>query len=73
MTGKLVLVRFSLAGNLEKLSNGGSVAMDSVMKSNIVTRLKIISGLRKNLQNHRRVPVCPNKQFEEGYWKDFHK
>jgi hypothetical protein len=73
MTGKLVLARFSLAGNLEKLSNGGSVAMDSVMKSNTVTRFKIISGLGNNLQNHRRVPVCPNKQFEEGSWKDFHK
>ncbi len=44
MTGKLVLARFSLAGNLKKLSNGGSVAMDSVMKSNSVTCFKIISG-----------------------------
>jgi hypothetical protein len=25
-----------------------------------------------SLQNHRRVSVCRNKQFEEGYWKDFH-
>ncbi len=29
-----------------------------VMKSNTVTRFKIISGLRNSLQNHRRVPVC---------------
>jgi hypothetical protein len=24
------------------------------------------------LQNHRRLPECRNKHFEEGYWKDFH-
>jgi hypothetical protein len=41
-----------------------------VMKSNTVTRSKIISGLRYSLQNHRWVPVCHNKQFEEGCWKD---
>ena len=55
--------------------DGGSVAMDSVMKTKKYrgnTRFKIISGLRNSLQNHRRVPVCRNKQFEEGYWKDFH-
>ncbi len=34
------------------------------MKSNTVTRFKIISGLRNSSQNHRRVPVCWNKQFE---------
>ena len=71
MTGKLVLAIFSLAGNLEKLSNGGSVAMESVMKSNTVTRFKIISGLRNSLQNYKRGPVCRKMQFEEGYWKDF--
>ncbi len=47
-----------------KSPNGGSVAVDSVMKSNTVTHFKIISGLRNSLQK---------KQFEEGYWKDFHK
>jgi hypothetical protein len=68
---KLVLLRLSLAGNQEKHlcpsmgSNRGSVAMDSVMKSNTVTRFKIISGLRNSFQNHRQVPVCRNKQFEE--------
>jgi hypothetical protein len=72
MTGKLVLLSLSLAGNLENSPNGGSVAMDSVMKSNTVTRCKIISGLQNRLQNHRRVSVCRNKQFEEGYLKDFH-
>ncbi len=61
-----------MAGNLEKSPNGESVVMDSAMESNTVTRFKIISGLRNRLQNHRRVPVCRNKQFEEGYWKDFH-
>ncbi len=34
--------------------------------------LQIISGLQNTLQNHRRVPVCRNKQFEMVYWKDFH-
>jgi hypothetical protein len=52
--------------------NRGSVALDSVIKSNTVTRFKIISGLQNSLQNHRRVPVCRNRQFEEVYWKDFH-
>jgi len=42
-----------------------------LMKSNTVTRLKIISGLRNNVQYQRRLPVCRNQQFEEGYWKDF--
>jgi hypothetical protein len=72
MTGKLVLPRLSLVGNLEKSPTGGSVAVDSVMKSNTVTLFTIISGLRNILQNHRRVPECRKKQFEEGYWKDFH-
>jgi hypothetical protein len=45
--------------------NGGSVALDSVIKSNTVTHFKIISGLQNSLQNHRRVPVCRNRQFEE--------
>jgi hypothetical protein len=49
-----------------------SVAVDSVMKNNTVTRFKIISGLQNSLKNHRRVPVCRKKQSEEGYWKDFH-
>jgi hypothetical protein len=40
MAGKLVLLRLSLAGNQEKSPKGGSVAMDSVMKSNTVTRFK---------------------------------
>ncbi len=39
---------------------------------NTVTRFKITSGLRNNLKNHRRLPEYGNKQFEEGYWKDFH-
>jgi hypothetical protein len=30
-----------------------------------------LSRLRNNLQNHRRVPLWHNKQFEEGYWRDF--
>jgi hypothetical protein len=30
----------------------------------------IISGLRNNLQNHRRLPECRNKHFEEGFSKD---
>jgi hypothetical protein len=58
--------------NLEKTPNGGSVAMESVMKSNTVTRFKIIFGSQNSLQNHWRFSVCCNKQFEEGYWKDFH-
>jgi hypothetical protein len=37
-----------------------------------VTCFKIISGFQNRLQNHRRVSVCRNKQFEEGYLKDFH-
>ncbi len=44
----------------------------SVKKSNTITRFKIISGLRNSLKSNRWVPVCRNKQFEEGYWKDFH-
>jgi hypothetical protein len=41
MAGKLVLLRLSLAGNQEKSPKGGSVvAMDSVKKSNTVTRFK---------------------------------
>jgi hypothetical protein len=43
-----------------------------LMKSNTVTRFKTISCLRNSLQNHKRVPVCRNKQFEEGYWTDFY-
>jgi hypothetical protein len=43
-----------------------------LMKNNTVPRFKIISGLRNSLQKHRWVPVCRNKQFEEGYWKDFY-
>ncbi len=30
------------------------------------TRFKIICGFRNNLQNHRRLPVCRKKHFEEG-------
>ncbi len=71
MTGKLVLLRLSLVGNLEKSPNGWRMAKDSVRKSNAVTHFKIISGLRNTVQNHRRVPVCRNKQVEEGYWKVF--
>ncbi len=33
-----------MAGKLEKSPTGGSVAVDSVMKSNTVTLFKIISG-----------------------------
>jgi hypothetical protein len=43
-----------------------------VMKSNTVKSFKISSGVRNSLQNRRRVPVCRNKEFEDGYWKDFH-
>ncbi len=43
-----------------------------ILKSNTVTRFKTISGLLNNLQNHRRLPVCRNKHFKEGYWKGFH-
>jgi hypothetical protein len=35
-----------------------------VIKSNTVTRFKIISGLRNSLQNYKRVPVCRDKQFQ---------
>ncbi len=35
-----------------------------ILKSNTETCFKIISGLWNNLQNHRRLPVCRNKQFE---------
>jgi hypothetical protein len=42
-----------------------------LMKSNTVTRFKIIFGLRNSLQNYKRFPVCRKKHFEEGYWKDF--
>ncbi len=35
-----------------------------ILKSNTVTCFKIISGLLNNLQNHRQLPVCRNKQFE---------
>ncbi len=42
-----------------------------ILKSNAITSLKILSGLRNNLQNHRWLPECRNKHFEEGYWKDF--
>jgi hypothetical protein len=44
---------------------------EPVMKSNTVTRFKIISSLRNSLKNHKRVPATSNKQFEESYWKDF--
>jgi hypothetical protein len=44
----------------------------SIMNSNTITCLKIISGLQNKLKNFWRLPVCSNKQFEEGYWKDFH-
>jgi hypothetical protein len=67
MTGKLVLLRLSLAGNLEKSPNGGSM----VIKSNTVTRYKITSGLQNRLHNHRRVPVCRNKQFKRGLLDGF--
>ncbi len=43
-----------------------------ILKSNTVTHFKIISGLRNNVQYQRRLPVCRNQQFEEGYWNDFH-
>ncbi len=35
-----------------------------ILKSNTKTRFKIISGLRNNLLNHRRLPVCRNKQLK---------
>jgi hypothetical protein len=40
-----------------------------ILKSNTVTRFKIISGLRKNLQNHRRLPECCKMHFTllEGF------
>ncbi len=41
------------------------------MKSNTVTRFKIISGFQNRLQNHRRVPVCRNKQFKRGLLDGF--
>jgi hypothetical protein len=30
----------------------------------------IISSLRNNLLDHRRLPECSNKPFEEGFGKD---
>ncbi len=46
MMGKLVLLRLSLAGNMEKSPIGGSEAMDSVRKSNTEngTVYRIIGG-----------------------------
>jgi hypothetical protein len=40
-------------------------------KAYTLTCFKIISGLQNRLQNHRRVPVCRNKQFETVYLKGF--
>jgi hypothetical protein len=37
-----------------------------ISKSNTEIRLKI-SGLRNNLQYHRRLPEWSNKHFEEGF------
>ncbi len=42
-----------------------------ILKSNTITRFKIISSLRNNLQIHRQLPEFRNKHFEVGYWKDF--
>jgi hypothetical protein len=38
------------------------------MKSNTITFFKFISSLRNSSQNHRQVPACRNKQFEEDYY-----
>jgi hypothetical protein len=42
-----------------------------ILKRNAITCLKILSGLRSNLQNHRLLTEYRKKHFEEGYWKDF--
>jgi hypothetical protein len=44
-----------------------------ILKSNIETCFKIISGLPNKLQNHRQLPACRNKQFERvtGRLSDF--
>jgi hypothetical protein len=47
-----------------------------ISKRNTETRFEtfefftIISGLWSNFQNHRRLPECRNKHFEEGFSKD---
>jgi hypothetical protein len=51
--------------------NADSQSPPVILKSKTLTRFKINSDSRNNLQNHRWLPVCRNKQFEEGYWKDF--
>jgi hypothetical protein len=64
-----------IKGNGEPQSafeNVDSQSPSVILKSNTVTRFKIICGLRNNLQNHRRLPECRKRHFEEGYWKDFH-
>ncbi len=38
---------------------------------NFLEFFTIISDLRNNLQNHRRLRECRNKQFEEGFSKHF--
>ncbi len=35
------------------------------------TIFRITAGLRNKFYSNRRVSVCRNKLFEEGYWKDF--
>jgi hypothetical protein len=73
--GKLVLLRLSLAGNMEKSPNGGRVATDSVMtvmKSNTVTRFKIISGIRNSLQIIGGFLYAATSSLKRVTEKDFH-
>ncbi len=79
MSRKVLLMFLLVSGGNSKrigsLSSAFEIATINhppLMKSNTVTRFKIISGLRNSVQNHKRVPVYRNKQCEEGYWKDFY-
>jgi hypothetical protein len=47
-----------------------SSACDFETRFKIFEFFTIISGLRNNVQNPRRLPVCRNKHFEGGFSKD---
>jgi hypothetical protein len=73
----LVAPQRELETSIQPLKKPPANHLSVILKSSTKTRFRFffksfttISSLRNNLQNHRRLPECRNKEFGEGFGKD---